>query len=211
MRMVESGTKVCRKCGRELPIGDFYVNRMSKDGHRNICKRCYVEQVMRHSTDNPDHQVKHRSDVPPVMKTCAECGRELPESEFLDSMGRRVGSGRCRECREKHRDYQREYREANREKVRALCRESMRRRRAGEPKRRPGPPKMEESAQSEPVYQSRLATRPSTFPLGKKRPVKAERSCEKCVNWPCFDGIENLESDFASEGCHAYRKRGEAS
>lgn len=36
-----------------------------------------------------------------------------------------------------------------------------------------------------------------------------ERLCEQCVLWPCFDGIENLESDFANEGCHAFRKREE--
>lgn len=48
-------------------------------------------------------------------------------------------------------------------------------------------------------------------PTPKPTPVKLERLCEKCVNWPCFDGIENLESDFAREGCQAFRNRGEVS
>ena len=45
--------------------------------------------------------------------------------------------------------------------------------------------------------------------LQAKVPLKAGRTCLQCVNYPCFDGIENLESDFANEGCHAFRKREE--
>ena len=50
---------------------------------------------------------------------------------------------------------------------------------------------------ADPNYQQRTAAKP------------AERLCEKCKNYPCFAGIENLESDFANEGCHAFRKREE--
>lgn len=33
-------TKVCRKCGRELPITEFYKNKLYKDGYMNMCKKC---------------------------------------------------------------------------------------------------------------------------------------------------------------------------
>ena len=33
-------TKICKKCGKELPITEFGNNPMSKDGHINTCKRC---------------------------------------------------------------------------------------------------------------------------------------------------------------------------
>ena len=33
-------TKVCPKCGRELPITEFALNKMSKDGHVGQCKDC---------------------------------------------------------------------------------------------------------------------------------------------------------------------------
>ena len=33
-------TKVCRKCGRELPITEFYKNKLYKDGYMTICKKC---------------------------------------------------------------------------------------------------------------------------------------------------------------------------
>ena len=183
-----SGTKVCRNCHRELPLEDFHVNKQGKDGRRNVCKHCYIEQNIRKRSGDPDHEVNHRTELHPVTQTCTECGRELPEEEFLDSIGRRIGSGRCKECREKHSEYHRKYRKEHRDKVRENSRRSIARARAGLPKLKPGPPKG--SVFARPV-------------------VKGERLCEKCVNWPCFRGIENLESDFAREGCNGWKNREE--
>ena len=33
-------TKVCTKCGRELPIEKFYINKSLKGGHDNTCREC---------------------------------------------------------------------------------------------------------------------------------------------------------------------------
>lgn len=33
-------TKVCKKCGRELPITKFALNKASKDGHVGQCRDC---------------------------------------------------------------------------------------------------------------------------------------------------------------------------
>lgn len=33
-------TKVCRVCGRELPISAFAIQVKSRDGHMHICKEC---------------------------------------------------------------------------------------------------------------------------------------------------------------------------
>lgn len=33
-------TKVCKKCGRELPLSDFYTNNKAKDGLGTYCKEC---------------------------------------------------------------------------------------------------------------------------------------------------------------------------
>lgn len=38
--MEEIKTKVCSKCGRELPIENFYINKSLKGGHDNTCKEC---------------------------------------------------------------------------------------------------------------------------------------------------------------------------
>lgn len=96
------------------------------------------------------------------------------------------------------REYMRKYREANRAKTSEYSRESNRRRRAGEEKRKSGPPKGTEF-----IKQDFVMPKPSASPLVKK-PVKEARLCEKCLNWPCFEGIENLETDFARIGCHSF-------
>lgn len=33
-------TKVCKHCGRELPLSDFYTNNKAKDGLATYCKEC---------------------------------------------------------------------------------------------------------------------------------------------------------------------------
>lgn len=33
-------TKVCKHCGRELPLSDFYTNSKAKDGYATYCKVC---------------------------------------------------------------------------------------------------------------------------------------------------------------------------
>ena len=45
---MEEKTKVCRKCGRELPLSEFPKNRRSKDGHHNICKTCKASYEKSH-------------------------------------------------------------------------------------------------------------------------------------------------------------------
>lgn len=38
-------TKKCTKCGRELPLGDFYRNNRTKDGYTYYCKTCHDESA----------------------------------------------------------------------------------------------------------------------------------------------------------------------
>lgn len=39
-------TKICKKCGKELPMTEFYANMAYKDGFFNICKKCHNAQVI---------------------------------------------------------------------------------------------------------------------------------------------------------------------
>ena len=157
------------------------------------------------------------------LKRCRNCGRELPIEDFYPNAGSPDGLRNvCKECyierqqrkkcgeehvtkhrpkkeltpeeRERLRLYHQAYREAHREKCNEASRKSNQRRRAGEEKLPPGP-------------------EPGTvfFPLGKRKPAHADRTCRHCKNYPCFAGIENFETDFAKEGCHGWFPRGEAS
>jgi NAD-dependent SIR2 family protein deacetylase len=38
-------TKVCKKCGRELPVENFSINRSNKDGLQTECKECKAEYM----------------------------------------------------------------------------------------------------------------------------------------------------------------------
>ena len=38
--MEENVTKVCNKCGRELPVSAFNKKTMSKDGLQDVCREC---------------------------------------------------------------------------------------------------------------------------------------------------------------------------
>lgn len=40
---MEIETKVCTKCGKEQPIGQFYIDKRSKDGHVSVCRTCVIE------------------------------------------------------------------------------------------------------------------------------------------------------------------------
>ena len=36
------GTKVCKNCGEELPLSEFYKSKGNKDGYEGCCKACRV-------------------------------------------------------------------------------------------------------------------------------------------------------------------------
>lgn len=158
-------------------------------------------------------------------RRCRNCGKELPLEDFYQHESSPDGyRAVCKHCyierqqrkkcgedhvtkhrpkkvltpeeREQQRLYYQAYREAHRDKCREASRKSNARRRNGEPRRIPGP-------------EPGTVFSPLT-PLGTRKPVHADRTCQHCMNYPCFQGIENLETDFAAEGCHGWHPRSEA-
>lgn len=57
-------TKICNKCGKELPLSEFGLNPMSKGGHINHCKRC--------ASKNPSPEELH----------CPICNQDKPYYQF---------------------------------------------------------------------------------------------------------------------------------
>ena len=47
-------TKICKKCGRELPLSEFYKNKGMKDGHRNECKECLLRQQKQYNKERKE-------------------------------------------------------------------------------------------------------------------------------------------------------------
>jgi hypothetical protein len=46
------GNKICRKCGDDKPITEFYVHKQMADGYLNICKVCVKLRVKKHRSEN---------------------------------------------------------------------------------------------------------------------------------------------------------------
>lgn len=46
-----ANTKICKRCGRELPISEFYKDRTKKDGLQLWCKECKKQ----YKADNAEH------------------------------------------------------------------------------------------------------------------------------------------------------------
>lgn len=47
-------TKVCKKCGRELPLDQYFRNKAMKDGHDSQCKECKTAYTL-------EYQKKYRA------------------------------------------------------------------------------------------------------------------------------------------------------
>lgn len=53
-------TKVCKKCGRELPLSEFHKNKGHKDGHLNVCKECHKQYMKQHYQDNKEVKLEYQ-------------------------------------------------------------------------------------------------------------------------------------------------------
>lgn len=119
-------------------------------------------------------------------KVCRNCGRELPVTQFPYRKDGLYRLGVCNDCRVSRND------------MTAYIREMQRRRRERIANGyKPDPDKMV-------AYIDRIMAEPVPEPVKKEKPVKElnpepkpERGCIKCWKYPCFEGIENFDTDFS--------------
>ena len=52
-------TKICKRCGRELPLSEFYETKSCKDGHINVCKECLKQYYQEHKEEKIDYQKQY--------------------------------------------------------------------------------------------------------------------------------------------------------
>ena len=95
-------TKICKKCGQELPVEYFSKNRATKDGLQIYCKDCQKAQVYQSRERNKENLIKMAKgeDSNEVKKDQREgiwerksearaCLDVLPDSELLAELRRR--------------------------------------------------------------------------------------------------------------------------
>ena len=82
------GTRVCKQCGRELPLEQFTRSCKSRDGYTHTCKECFSAQMSEKkkalwaSKPKKEKPVQETEVLPEGQKRCRRCGRILPVTAF---------------------------------------------------------------------------------------------------------------------------------
>ena len=113
-----TATKVCRDCGQEKPVSEFY-RADTRDGYRGECRRCKTARTQALRDQRSGRPSKKKLRLPVTSDTtlpCHDCGEEKPDAEFYAnpaSQRRRGRNARCHACqkvyRETHRARQRDW------------------------------------------------------------------------------------------------------
>ena len=93
-------TKVCRTCGRELPLSEYYAKHDAKDGHASCCKECRIKEATENRRRREARAAKRPLPTKVEFKKCPHCGRELPVSEYYLKEGKPAWI--CKECFRKY-------------------------------------------------------------------------------------------------------------
>lgn len=76
-------TKRCSKCGRELPLSEFYKSKGYKYGIRSWCKKCTVEYHRKYRAENTERiaecKRKYRAEN---KEKIAECNRKYQKELY---------------------------------------------------------------------------------------------------------------------------------
>lgn len=100
-------TKICKKCGRELPISEFYKDKSYKDGYKYCCKECLkqhyknnrdriLEQQKQYHRDNRDRiferQKQYRQEHKDKILEYQKQYRQTPIGRAIHLVGRYMQS-----------------------------------------------------------------------------------------------------------------------
>ncbi|WP_030324361.1 endonuclease VII domain-containing protein [Streptomyces sp. NRRL B-3229] len=99
----EPSAKECRKCGRDLLLAAFALDKNRRDGLQVHCRECVAEYsaaYYRRRREAMGKSVREHIDVPDGHKLCRTCGEVKPRSEWHRNATASDGlSTRCKSCR----------------------------------------------------------------------------------------------------------------
>ena len=114
---MNENTKICSKCGRELPLNEFRKSKRSKDGHQGRCRYCCMEHDRKYKRDREINKKNKliKEEVHKETKECKECHKELPLEAFSKNRYTKDKFDYCcKECAENKRKL---YYEENKEMI----------------------------------------------------------------------------------------------
>ena len=97
--------KICKECGKELSLDNFYKNKKSKDGYEGKCKECKKKRQKEHYEENKDKILKRNKKY---------------NKKYYEENKDKVKENRKKyyeENKDKEKEYQKEYCKENPEKV----------------------------------------------------------------------------------------------
>ena len=103
------GTKICKRCQKELPLTEFYFRKES-NRYRDACKKCKSVVTKEEKKQMNDAQIKK----------CKVCGIEKPFSEYNYAGGGKWLQPYCKPC---DADRKRQYTLRNAERVKQKSKE----------------------------------------------------------------------------------------
>ena len=99
-------TKVCSRCGRELPVEAFGRHAKTRDGYQPVCRECRSAEA-RKTDDNslplgrrPAHPSYTDEETGVTMKWCRLCNQYKPITDF--HANKTAKDGHCNECKACH-------------------------------------------------------------------------------------------------------------
>ena len=96
-------TKVCSKCGKELPLKDFYADGKASDKRQSICKACKQKAYRIRKAQRAEDAIELRREALASAKSklCPACGRWLPLTYFYKADTGKFGfSSHCKQCQQ---------------------------------------------------------------------------------------------------------------
>ena len=93
-------TKVCKRCGRELPLEAFGKTVRSKDGYQSNCRECQAELVRqgweKRRAEGKAHPAPMRKKAPKETTVAANPAlAELPDHDLVQELRRRGYDVKC--------------------------------------------------------------------------------------------------------------------
>jgi len=110
-------TKVCKRCGIEKDVSEFYKNGKNYQSECKYCSKISKKERLEKKKEKIKNIVYDDNDK----KVCSKCGNEYPETPdyFAKSLSGKKGlEAFCKKCKGKHRqNYSKEMRNKNKNKI----------------------------------------------------------------------------------------------